>query len=53
MLVIVWHHLHDRTNYAEFGGDYFDKRNDAYARQRYVIRELERLGSKVILEPAA
>jgi hypothetical protein len=41
------------TNYAELGADYFDKRNDADARQRYLIRELEKLGSTVTLESAA
>ena len=50
---IVWHLLHDNTGYAELGTDYFDKRNDADARQRYLVRELEKLGNTVILEPAA
>ena len=53
MMVIVWHLLDDTTNYDELGADYFDKRNDADARQRYLIRELEKLGNTVTLEPAA
>lgn len=53
MIVIVWHLRHENTNYAELGADYFDKRNDAAARQRYLIRELEKLGNTVTLEPAA
>jgi transposase len=53
MIVIVWHLLHDNTNYAELGADYFEQRNDADARQRYLIRELEKLGNTVTLEPAA
>ena len=53
MIVIVWHLLADTTTYAEPGADYFDKRNDADARQRYLVRELEKLGNKVTLQPAA
>ena len=53
MIVIVWHLLHDNTNYAELGADYFDKRNDTDARQRHLVRELETLGNNVTLEPAA
>jgi transposase len=53
MIVIVWHLLDDTPSYAELGADYFDKRNDADARQRYLIRELEKLGNTVTLEPAA
>ncbi len=53
MIVIVWHLLHDETVYAELGPDYFDKRNDADARRRYLVRELEKLGNAVTLEPAA
>ena len=53
MIVIVWHLLHDNTNYHELGADYFDKRNDTDARQRYLIRELEKLGNTVTLKPAA
>jgi transposase len=53
MIVIVWHLLHDASSYQELGPDYFDKRNDAGTRQRYLIRELEKLGNTVHLEPAA
>lgn len=53
MIVIVWHLLHDDSSYQELGIDYFDKRNDAEARQRYLIRELERLGNRVTIEAAA
>lgn len=37
----------------DLGGDYFDRRNDAAARQRYLVRELEKLGDTVSLEPDA
>ena len=53
MIVIVWHLLADNTTYAGLGADYFDKRNDTAARQRYLIRELEKLGNTVTLQPAA
>ena len=53
MIVIVWHLLHNNTTYQELGPDYFDKRNDGQARQRYLIRELEKLGNTVTLNPAA
>lgn len=53
MIVIVWHLLHDNTIYTELGADYFEKRNDGDSRQRYLIRELEKLGNTVTLEPAA
>ncbi len=54
MIIIVWHVLaSDDATYSELGADYFDRRNDAEARQRYLIRELERLGNRVTLEPAA
>ena len=53
MIVIVWHLLHDDSDYDDLGADYFDRRNDTDARQRYLIRELEKLGHNVTLEPAA
>jgi transposase len=53
MIVIVWHLLNDNAGYAELGTDYFDKRSDTDARQRYLIRELEKLGNTVTLQPAA
>ena len=53
MIVILWNLLHDETNYTELGADYFERRNDSDARQRYLIRELEKLGNTVTLAPAA
>ena len=54
MIVIVWHILaSDTACYQELGTDYFDRRNDAAARQRYLVRELERLGNHVTVQPAA
>lgn len=53
MIVIVWHILAEGTTYEELGPDYFERRTDAEARQRQLVRQLEALGHKVILEPAA
>jgi len=53
MVVIIWHVLNDATTYQELGPDFFDRRSDAEARQRYLIRELEKLGNAVTLTPAA
>jgi transposase len=53
MLVIIWHLLaHDR-DYEDLGADYFVRREDAQAKERRLIRQLEALGHKVTLEPAA
>jgi hypothetical protein len=51
--VIAWHLLHAGRDYEDLGGDYFARRNDAEARKRYLIRQLEELGTKVTVESAA
>ena len=53
MIVIVWHLLADDATYDELGADFFERRSNTEARQRQLIRQLEALGHKVILEPAA
>ena len=53
LIVIVWHVLKEGCDYDDLGGDYFDTRNSAAARQRYLVRELEKLGHSVTLQPAA
>jgi hypothetical protein len=54
MIVIVWHLLSaEGATYDELGADSFEKRTDAEARKRYLVRELERLGQHVTLQPAA
>jgi hypothetical protein len=40
------------VDYEDLGADYFVER-DAEAARRRAVRQLERLGHKVILEPAA
>lgn len=53
ILVIAWHLLTTGEVYNDLGADYFDKRRNSEARQRRLIRQLEAMGHKVTLEPAA
>ena len=53
ILVIAWHLLARNVDYHDLGGDYFARRNDAETRKRYLIRQLEALGTKVTVETAA
>ena len=54
LIVIVWHVLADTTAYRDLGADYFTRRLDnPEARKRRLIHELEALGHKVTVEPAA
>ena len=54
MLVIIWHLLADpETCYTGLGSDFYDTRINPERRKRNHIRQLEALGYKVTLEPAA
>ena len=53
MLVIIWHVLAHSGNYEELGFDYFEKRNETEAYKRRLVHQLEKLGLKVTVEPAA
>lgn len=54
LIVIIWHVLAYSTAYRDLGSDYFTRRIDnPQTRTRQLIRELEALGHKVTLEPAA
>jgi transposase len=54
MLVIIWHLLAGPgTHYAELGSDFYDTRINPARRKRNHIRQLEALGYRVTLEPAA
>ena len=53
ILVIIWHLLSTGETYTDLGGDYFDKRRTSTAHQKRLIAQLEALGHKVTLEPAA
>jgi transposase len=51
ILVAAYHILSEGVPYEDLGGDYFQKR-DTDAHIRRLVRQLERLGQKVMLEPA-
>jgi transposase len=53
ILVIVWHLLSTGEMYTDLGGDYFDRRRTSTAHQRRLVAQLEAMGHKVTLEPAA
>jgi transposase len=53
ILVIAWHLLTTAEPYNDLGGDYFDNRRNSAARQRRLVAQLEAMGHKVTLEPAA
>ena len=54
ILVIAWHLLADPgSGYADLGSDYYDTRINPERRKQAHIRQLEALGYKVTLEPAA
>jgi transposase len=54
LIVIIWHVLAENIAYRDLGSDYFTRRiDDPDTRKRRLIRELEALGHKVIIEPTA
>ena len=54
MLVIIWHLLADPdTRFHELGADHYDRHVNTHAKQRNHVRQLEALGYRVTLEPAA
>ncbi|MDF0665602.1 MAG: hypothetical protein P0119_05935 [Nitrospira sp.] len=52
LLVIVYHTLKDRVPYHEVGAAYLDQRDREQTIRRHV-KQWERLGHRVILQPAA
>jgi transposase len=52
ILVIAWHLLADNCTYQDLGGDYFVRRDTDRQRQR-AVAQLQALGYRVALEPAA
>ncbi len=54
ILVIVWHLLSDDTaHFHDLGAEFYDTRRGPERIKRNHIRQLEALGYKVTLEPAA
>jgi transposase len=52
IVVIAWHLLTEGCDYEDLGGDYFVQRDADRARQR-ALAQLESLGYRVTLQPAA
>jgi transposase len=54
ILIIIWHLLSDPdARYHDLGPDFYDTHTNAARQKRNHIRQLEALGYKVTLEPAA
>ena len=54
ILVIVWHLLADPTaRYRDLGAGFYDTRINTERRKRNHVRQLQALGYKVTLQPAA
>jgi len=53
LIVIVWHVLHDQSEYRELGHDYFTRRDNPEAAKRRLIHNLEALGYHVELTAPA
>jgi len=54
ILVIVWHLLADpETRYADLGSDFYARHVNTESKRRNHIQQLESLGYRVTLEPAA
>ena len=52
--MIVWHLLADPTaRFHDLGADYYTRRLDTGRKTRNLVRQLEALGHKVTLQPAA
>jgi transposase len=51
VLVIAYHVLDRGVAYQELGEEYFQQRHSAEHYRRQLVRQLERLGHKVTLEP--
>ena len=52
LLVIIYHMLREHTSYQELGAVYLNRHDQEHATRR-AVKQLERLGHRVILEPAA
>ena len=53
ILVAAYYILRDERPYQELGGDYFLRREDPERLAQRLVRQLERLGQRVTLEPVA
>lgn len=54
ILTVLWHLMADPAQrYQDLGGDYFERRRDPQREADRLVRQLERLGYKTTLAPAA
>jgi hypothetical protein len=53
LIVIIWHVLHDEVTYRDLGTDYYTRYDNAEAKKRRLIRELQALGGDVTIQLAA
>ena len=53
ILIASYHILKEEVPYQDLGGDYFLRRDNPEHRRRRAIDQLERLGYRVTLQPAA
>jgi transposase len=53
ILVAAFYILRDDVPYEDLGADYFARREDRERLARRLVRQLERLGQRVTLEPAS
>jgi len=53
ILVICWHLLTNDCDYADLGGDYFNRLNDSDRYPDHLVRRLQDLGYAVALRPVA
>jgi transposase len=54
LMVIIWHLLADPgARFHDLGVDHYDRHVNTHAKKRNHVRQLEALGYRVTLEPAA
>ena len=54
LVVMIWHVLADEDAvFQDHGADWFDRRSDTAAHTRRLVHQLEKLGHRVLIEPAA
>ena len=54
LVVMIWHVLaNDDAVFEDLGSDWFERRTDPAAHTRRLVRQLEKLGHRVTLQPAA
>jgi transposase len=53
LLIICWHLLHDETTFNELGTAYLEGKDQPERRRRLLVGQLEQLGWRVELTPAA